>query len=243
MVDPHHATSFDLRPNRGALEDLRRKKKCRIRGRESMRSICFFSLRRAAVAMLAALGCVAALPACAQYPDEANPRLPSIRARRNWRYHVSFGHEQNHPAHRHAVRDRQSPGRRRHSVGDGREAATPDGYSLLQVGNSYALSTSLFKSLPYDLVKDFAPISTLAQFDVLLAVKSSGEIGTIQRLVEIDRANPGKLNFGTISAGSTQNLSAEMFKALIGSKASVVPYKTLARTGHRASARGYRCLV
>jgi len=106
------------------------------------------------------------------------------------------------------------------------KTSAPDGYTLLQIGNSYAVSTSLFTSLPYDLVKDFTPISTLAQFDILLATKSSGEIGTIARLVEIDHGNPGKLNFGAISAGSTQSLAAEIFRALIGSRASIVPYKS-----------------
>ena len=106
------------------------------------------------------------------------------------------------------------------------KTSAPDGYSLLQVGNSYAISASLFATLPYDLVKDFKAVSTLAQFDLLLATKSSGEIGSIARLVEIDRADPGKLNFGAISAGSTQNIGAEMFKALIGSKAPVVPFKS-----------------
>ena len=106
------------------------------------------------------------------------------------------------------------------------KTSAPDGYSLLQVGNSYAISASLFATLPYDLVKDFKAVSTLAQFDLLLATKASGEIGSIARLVEIDRANPGKLNFGAISAGSTQNIGAEMFKALVGSKAPVVPFKS-----------------
>ena len=105
------------------------------------------------------------------------------------------------------------------------KTALPDGYSLLQIGNSYAVSTSLFASLPYDLVKDFTPVATLAQFDMLLATKASGEIGSLARLVEIDRANPHKLNFGSISAGSTQNLAAEMFKAITGSQATIVTFK------------------
>ena len=106
------------------------------------------------------------------------------------------------------------------------KTAAPDGYTLLQIGNSYAVSASLFASLPYDLVKDFTPVSTLAQFDILLATKASGEISSVARLVEIDRASPGKLNFGSISAGSGQNIAAEMFKALIGSKAPIVPFKS-----------------
>jgi len=106
------------------------------------------------------------------------------------------------------------------------KTATPDGYSLLQVGNSYAISASLFATLPYDLVKDFKAVSSLAQFDLLIATKATGEIGSLARLVEVDRAKPGTLNFGAISAGSTQNIGAEMFKALIGSKAPVVPFKS-----------------
>ncbi len=106
------------------------------------------------------------------------------------------------------------------------KTAAPDGYSLLQVGNSYAISASLFATLPYDLVKDFKAVSSLAQFDLLLATKATGEIGSLARLVDVDRARPGALNFGAISAGSTQNIGAEMFKALIGSKAPVVPFKS-----------------
>ncbi len=106
------------------------------------------------------------------------------------------------------------------------KASAPDGYSLVQIGNSYAVSSSLFATLPYDLLKDFKAVSTLAQFDLLLATKASGEFGTLARLVEYDRANPQRLNFGAISAGSTQNIAAEMFKALIGSKAAVVPFKS-----------------
>jgi len=106
------------------------------------------------------------------------------------------------------------------------KTSAPDGYSLLQVGNSYAISASLFATLPYDVVKDFKAVSTLAQFDLLLATKGSGDIGSVARLVEMDRADSGKLNFGAISAGSTQNIGAEMFKGLIGSKAPVVPFKS-----------------
>jgi len=106
------------------------------------------------------------------------------------------------------------------------KTAAPDGYTLLQVGNSYTVSASLFPSLPYDLFKDFTPIATVAQFDILLATKSAGEIGSLARLIEIDRANPRRLNFGAISAGSTQNLAAEIFRARIGSQAAVVPYKS-----------------
>lgn len=107
----------------------------------------------------------------------------------------------------------------------GKQSAA-DGYTLVQVGNSYAVSASLFASLPYDIVKDFTAVSTLAQFDLLIAAKASSDITSIARLREIDKADPQRLNFGAISAGSTQNIAAEMFKAMIGSKAPIVPFKS-----------------
>jgi tripartite-type tricarboxylate transporter receptor subunit TctC len=106
------------------------------------------------------------------------------------------------------------------------KSAPADGYTLLQVGNSYTISASLFKSLPYDLSKDFVSVAMLAQFDMLLATRASGELSTVKQLVDYDRAHPRKLNFGAISAGSTQNLAADMFRAVIGSQATVVPYKS-----------------
>jgi tripartite-type tricarboxylate transporter receptor subunit TctC len=193
-----------------------------------MRPICFSSppLRLAALAILTAAGCFTAAPAWAEYPEKpiriflpfgpggiGDITFRLVTAKITERTGMQF-----------AIENRPGAGGIASAMAG--KTAAPDGYTLVQVGNSYALSTSLFASLPYDILKDFAPISTLAQFDILLATKFSGEIGTIARLIDIDRANPGKLNFGTISAGSTQNLSAEMFKAQIGSKASVVPYKT-----------------
>ena len=183
-------------------------------------------LRLAAVAMLAAGGCFAAFSAWAQYP--VKPIRVFLPFGPGGIGDITFRLVTNKISERtgmqFAIENRPGAGGIASAMAG--KTAAPDGYTLLQVGNSYAVSTSLFASLPYDLVKDFSPISTLAQFDILLATKSSGEIGTIARLTEIDRSNPRKLNFGTISAGSTQNLAAEMFKAVTGSQASIVPYKT-----------------
>ncbi len=106
------------------------------------------------------------------------------------------------------------------------KSSPADGYALLLGGNGIALSQSLFKSLPYDIVKDFANISVLAQFDMLLAANSTSEITSAGKLVELARAKPGKLNFGTVAAGSTQNLAAEMFKVVTGVDAVVVTFRT-----------------
>jgi len=102
----------------------------------------------------------------------------------------------------------------------------PDGHSMLLISSGTAVSASLFKTLPFDTVKDFIPVSKLATFDLVIAVAASGPLNDVKQLVEFDRANPRKLNFGAISAGSTQNLAADMFRAIIGSEATVVPYKS-----------------
>ncbi len=106
------------------------------------------------------------------------------------------------------------------------KSSAADGYTMLLNGNGSALSVSLFKSLPFDIVKDFTSVSVLAQFDMLLATKSDGEFSSAAKLVELARARPGKLNFGTVAAGSTQNLAAEMFKVVTGVQAAVVTFRT-----------------
>lgn len=101
-----------------------------------------------------------------------------------------------------------------------------DGYTLFFAGNAGAISESLFKSLPYNITRDFTSVGTLAQFDMLLATKAGSRLDSIANLVAYAKTNPGKLNFGTISIGSTQNLSAEMFKITTGIDAAVVVFKT-----------------
>jgi len=104
--------------------------------------------------------------------------------------------------------------------------AEPDGYTLLFITNGNAVSASLFKSLPYDTVNDFAPVSTVGFFDLVLMVDSASKIGSVRELIGYARANPNKLNLGTINIGSTQNLAAELFKSMCGIDAQVVPFKT-----------------
>jgi tripartite-type tricarboxylate transporter receptor subunit TctC len=105
-------------------------------------------------------------------------------------------------------------------------SSPPDGYTLFLSGNGAAISVSLFKSLPYDILRDFASISLMAKFDMLLATNAESNIDSVAKLVAFARANPGKLNFGTIAPGSTQHLSAELFNILAGTKATVVTYRS-----------------
>jgi tripartite-type tricarboxylate transporter receptor subunit TctC len=103
--------------------------------------------------------------------------------------------------------------------------APADGYTLVMGGNGTAISASLFKSLPYDILKDYTQVSAMARFSLVLLVNPDSKFKSVADLVAFGKAHPGKLNFGTTSVGSTQHLSAELFKSVAGVEAAVVPFK------------------
>lgn len=103
--------------------------------------------------------------------------------------------------------------------------AAPDGHTLLLMSNGHAVSVGLFKKLPYDPEKDFQPISLLGTFDLGIFAPTQGRFATLADALTYARANPGKLNIGTITPGSTQHLSAKLFETQAGIDAVVVPYK------------------
>lgn len=104
--------------------------------------------------------------------------------------------------------------------------APADGYTLGEMGNGQAISVSLFNHLPYDVLKDFTQISVAASFEMLLAVPDKSPYRTLGDIVAAAQKNPGKLNLGAISPGSTQNLSAHLFEQVTGAKYTIVPYRT-----------------
>jgi tripartite-type tricarboxylate transporter receptor subunit TctC len=104
--------------------------------------------------------------------------------------------------------------------------APPDGYSLGVIGNGQAIAMTLFKTRPYHVLTDFTFVSMTARFEMLLAVKADSPSKTLQDVVAVARKNPGKLNFGAINPGSTQNLSAHLLKQVSGVDISIIPYKT-----------------
>jgi tripartite-type tricarboxylate transporter receptor subunit TctC len=105
-------------------------------------------------------------------------------------------------------------------------AAPADGHTLALVTNGTAINVPLFKSLPYDPVKDFTPISGFSLFDLTLATNAAGPYATLGDFLKDARANPGKLNVGTINVGSTQNLAAELLRATAAIDVAIVPYRT-----------------
>jgi tripartite-type tricarboxylate transporter receptor subunit TctC len=106
--------------------------------------------------------------------------------------------------------------------------APADGYTLVMTTSGTALSSVLFKNPPYDLMGDFAHISTLATFDLVLLTGGRSNFQSATQVLAYAKANPGKLNIATIQPGSTQHLAAELFKAMAGINAVVVPYKSTA---------------
>jgi tripartite-type tricarboxylate transporter receptor subunit TctC len=103
--------------------------------------------------------------------------------------------------------------------------ARPDGHTLLLMSNGNAVSVGLFKKLPYDTKKDFVGVSTLGYFDLGFFVASGSRFATLNDVVAFAKANQGKLNVGTIAAGSTQHLAARMFETVAGLDVAFIPYK------------------
>jgi tripartite-type tricarboxylate transporter receptor subunit TctC len=109
-------------------------------------------------------------------------------------------------------------------AGDLVAKADPDGHTLLLMSNGTAVSAGLFKTLPFDTLRDFAPVSTLGFFDIAIITQADSKFKTLADLLAYARANPGKLNLGSINIGSTQNLAAELFKSSAGVDMQIVPF-------------------
>lgn len=110
-------------------------------------------------------------------------------------------------------------------------ASSPaDGYTLIVLSIGTAISVSLMKSLPFDPLKDFVPISSVAFFDLLLLVNANSPIKTLNELLTDARSKGVAFNIGTINPGSSQNLSAELFKTTAKVDASIIPHKTTPET-------------
>ena len=103
--------------------------------------------------------------------------------------------------------------------------AAPDGYTLFVATVAHAMATSLYKQLPYDFEKDFVPITTLASVPNILVVNPSVPTKSVQELIAYAKANPGKLSYGSAGNGSTEHLSAELFKSMTGVDMVHIPYK------------------
>lgn len=105
-------------------------------------------------------------------------------------------------------------------------SAQPDGYTLFVLSSGIALSKALLKTMPFDPGTAFTPVSTLALFDLLVLVKADSPMKTVQDALALAKNDPAKFNIGTISPGSTQNVTGELFRATAGIPMTIVPHRT-----------------
>ncbi|MBA2961989.1 MULTISPECIES: Bug family tripartite tricarboxylate transporter substrate binding protein [Ramlibacter] len=101
----------------------------------------------------------------------------------------------------------------------------PDGYTLLMISSTIAVTPAAYPKLPYDVFKDLTPIGLLAQSPFILTVNPNVPAQTFEEFVRYGRANPGKLNFGHAGNGTMAHLSYELLKARTGLQATVVAYR------------------
>ncbi|MGA8612459.1 MAG: tripartite tricarboxylate transporter substrate binding protein [Xanthobacteraceae bacterium] len=99
------------------------------------------------------------------------------------------------------------------------------GYTLTLLTNGTAISVPLFNHLPFDPLKDFVPISLFGTFETDFVTASSSNYKTLGDVLTAARAKPGTLNIGTVNVGSTQNLTAELFKSMAGIDVVIVPFR------------------
>ena len=105
--------------------------------------------------------------------------------------------------------------------------AAPDGYTLLLTASTLTINPSLYASVPYDALRDFAPITLLASTPLVLVVHPSLPVQTVKELIDHVRERPGQLNYGSAGNGSTLHLAGEMFNTIAGVKMVHVPYKAV----------------
>jgi tripartite-type tricarboxylate transporter receptor subunit TctC len=102
--------------------------------------------------------------------------------------------------------------------------ATPDGYTILLAGNSQIVLALLMKP-PYDVFRDFAPVTILAKTNYILVVNPATPVNDLQEFIAYAKARPGQLNVASVSSGSSQHLMGELFGMLTGVKMKHIPYK------------------
>ncbi len=105
--------------------------------------------------------------------------------------------------------------------------ATPDGYTLLNTTGSYTINAGLYKNLPYDLVRDFTPVSLFIRLPLVLSVHPAVPAQSVQELVKLARARPGQLNCASSGNGTSAHLACEMLRSTGKIEIVHVPYKGL----------------
>src|SRR5687768_8796763 len=103
--------------------------------------------------------------------------------------------------------------------------AAPDGYTLLFVSSPHSVNPSLYPKLPYDTLRDFAPVAMVATSPYLLVVHPSLPVRNVKELIALARSKPDQLSYGSGGSGSSAHLAAELFNQMAGVKLREIPYK------------------
>jgi tripartite-type tricarboxylate transporter receptor subunit TctC len=103
--------------------------------------------------------------------------------------------------------------------------SAPDGYTLLMASSAFAINPSVYRSVPYDVIKDFAPITQPGLLPNILVVHPSVPVKTVKDLIALAKSRPGQLAYASAGAGTGTHLAAEMFKLQAGIDLVHVPYK------------------
>lgn len=103
--------------------------------------------------------------------------------------------------------------------------AAPDGYTILMGGAANAINMSLYQKLPYNTLRDFAPVSLCVKGANVLAVHPSVPVKSIKELIALAKTKPGKLNYASSGLGSSNQMAGELFKMMAGVNIVHVPYK------------------
>ena len=101
----------------------------------------------------------------------------------------------------------------------------PDGHTLLLISTTHAVNPSLFPKLPYDPIKDFAPVTLITATPFMLGIHPSVTASSVSELVALARSKPGSLNYGSSGAGSSIHLTTELLKSAANLQMTHVPYK------------------
>jgi tripartite-type tricarboxylate transporter receptor subunit TctC len=104
-------------------------------------------------------------------------------------------------------------------------SAPPDGYTLIFVAPNNAISTSLYKHLPFDFMRDTAPVASIMQLTNMLVVANAMPVKTVAEFIDYCKANPGKISFASSGNGTSVHMSAELFKAMTKCDMVHVPYR------------------
>jgi tripartite-type tricarboxylate transporter receptor subunit TctC len=111
------------------------------------------------------------------------------------------------------------------SIGTGQAAKAPDGYTLVSATPSIAINPHIQKSVPYDTLRDFTPVAQITTSPVVLVVNKDVPVKSVRDLIELARAKPGTISYGSAGLGSFNFLAAELFKALAGVDLTHIPYR------------------